>query len=181
MPGALGYRLRRIAERLRQPFPDSYLQRRRAHARRRRASDLLGDAVRRRRRRLTTAAWRGRARRRRLDALDRCVAIDFASYLPDDILVKLDRMAMANSLEGRAPLLDHGVVDFAVNLPRELRVQGGRGKHLLRRVGGALAAARRARTSRSRASASRSASGSAGRSAGSPPTSSAAAPSASAA
>ncbi|MGZ5260744.1 MAG: asparagine synthase-related protein, partial [Burkholderiales bacterium] len=71
---------------------------------------------------------------RGLDALDRCVAIDFGSYLPDDILVKLDRMAMANSLEGRAPFLDPRVVEFAVRLPPEMRIQGGRGKHLLRRA-----------------------------------------------
>jgi asparagine synthase (glutamine-hydrolysing) len=74
----------------------------------------------------------------RLDSLDRCVAIDFASYLPDDILVKLDRTAMACSLEGRAPLLDHRVVDFAVKLPRAMRVQKRRGKHLLRRVAARL-------------------------------------------
>jgi asparagine synthase (glutamine-hydrolysing) len=43
-------------------------------------------------------------------------------------------MAMANSLEGRAPFLDPKVVEFAVRLPPEQRVQGGRGKHLLRRV-----------------------------------------------
>jgi asparagine synthase (glutamine-hydrolysing) len=69
-----------------------------------------------------------------LEPLDRCVAIDFASYLPDDVLVKLDRMAMANSLEGRAPFLDHHVVEFGVRLPSQLRVSGGRGKHLLRKV-----------------------------------------------
>jgi asparagine synthase (glutamine-hydrolysing) len=62
------------------------------------------------------------------------VAIDFASYLPDDILVKLDRTAMANSLEGRAPFLDHRLVGFAARLPAHLRVRGRRGKHLLRRV-----------------------------------------------
>jgi asparagine synthase (glutamine-hydrolysing) len=136
VPGANGYRLRRIAERLRQTFPDSYLSG--VAVTRADVSDaLLGDAVR------ATGPNDGghygslaevtRAARD-LDALDRCVSIDFASYLPDDVLVKLDRMAMANSLEGRSPLLAHGVVDFAVKLPREQRVQGRRGKHLLRRV-----------------------------------------------
>jgi asparagine synthase (glutamine-hydrolysing) len=43
-------------------------------------------------------------------------------------------MAMANSLEGRAPLLDHRVVEFAVQLPPSLRIRHGRGKHLLREV-----------------------------------------------
>jgi asparagine synthase (glutamine-hydrolysing) len=133
VPGPHGYRLGRIAERLRQPFPDSYLSGvalTRADA----ADDLLGESV----RPDGAGHYGGLAAVARaasgLEPLDRCIAIDFASYLPDDILVKLDRMAMANSLEGRAPLLDHRVVDFAVRLPRELRVQGRRGKHLLRRA-----------------------------------------------
>jgi asparagine synthase (glutamine-hydrolysing) len=134
VPGPTGYRLRRIAERLRQPFPDSYLSGV-ALTRADVADDLLGDAVR-------PAAGAGHygalaaaaAGTEGLDSLDRIVAIDFASYLPDDILVKLDRMAMANSLEGRAPFLDHRLVDFAVRLPPELRVRGRRGKHILRRV-----------------------------------------------
>lgn len=67
-------------------------------------------------------------------ALDRAVAIDLQSYLPDDILVKLDRMAMATSLEGRAPFLEPGLAQFALQLPESLRVRDGRGKHLLRKV-----------------------------------------------
>lgn len=66
------------------------------------------------------------------DPLDRAVAIDLQSYLPDDILVKLDRMAMANSLEGRSPFLEPRLAGFALRLPRSLRVRDGRGKHLLR-------------------------------------------------
>src|SRR5262249_32577813 len=132
-PGANGYRLRRIAERLRQRFPDSYLSGV-AITRADVSDELLGDAV----RAPGADHYGGLAEVARAahehDALDRCVAIDMASYLPDDVLVKLDRMAMANSLEGRSPLLAHGVVDFAVKLPREQRVQGRRGKHLLRRV-----------------------------------------------
>jgi asparagine synthase (glutamine-hydrolysing) len=133
VPGTRGYRLRRIAERLRLPFPDSYLSGV-ALTRADVAEALLGPATR------TDGAghYGGLAAAVRssdgLDALDRCIAIDFASYLPDDILVKLDRMAMANSLEGRSPLLDPKVVEFAVRLPLEMRVQGGRGKHLLRRT-----------------------------------------------
>jgi len=133
VPGSGGYRLRRIAERLRQPFPDSYLSGvalTRADA----AERLLGDFSRGEGAGhydgLATIA-RGAAG---LDALDRCVAIDCASYLPDDILVKLDRMAMANSLEGRSPFLAHKLMEFAVQLPADLRVRGGRGKHLLRKV-----------------------------------------------
>lgn len=66
--------------------------------------------------------------------LDRIVEVDLHSYLCDDILVKLDRMSMAASIEGRAPLLDHRVVEFALRLPVSMRVRGGRGKHLLRQV-----------------------------------------------
>jgi len=59
---------------------------------------------------------------------------DSVSYLPDDILVKVDRAAMAASLETRVPLLDHRVVEFAWALPRSMRVGGGTGKWLLKRV-----------------------------------------------
>jgi asparagine synthase (glutamine-hydrolysing) len=133
VPGASGYRLRRIAERLRQPFPDSYLSGV-ALTRADVADDILGDGVRPDGSGHYAALVALADGHRKLDALDRCVAIDFSSYLPDDILVKLDRMAMAVSLEGRAPLLDHRLVEFAVRLPASLRVHGGRGKHLLRRV-----------------------------------------------
>ncbi len=67
-------------------------------------------------------------------ALDRAVAIDLQSYLPDDILVKLDRMAMAASLEGRSPFLQPDLARFALSLPESMRVRDGRGKHLLREV-----------------------------------------------
>jgi asparagine synthase (glutamine-hydrolysing) len=133
VPGPLGHRLRRVSERLRQPFPDSYLSGV-ALTRADVADALLGDAA-----RAGAADHYGGLSAvardaARLELLDRCVAVDFASYLPDDILVKLDRMAMASSLEGRAPFLQHELVEFAVRLPRAMRVRRGRGKHLLRRV-----------------------------------------------
>ena len=66
--------------------------------------------------------------------LERMQLFDTATYLPDDILQKVDRATMAVSLEVRPPLLDHRVVEFAWTLPRHLRVRNGETKWLLRRV-----------------------------------------------
>ena len=57
--------------------------------------------------------------------------IDAATYLPDDILVKVDRASMAVSLEVRAPLLDHRVLEFAWSLPLEYQLENSRGKRML--------------------------------------------------
>jgi asparagine synthase (glutamine-hydrolysing) len=62
------------------------------------------------------------------------MALDFLSYLPDDILVKVDRAAMGASLETRVPFLDPRVIAFAWSLPLHLRVRGEIGKWLLRQV-----------------------------------------------
>ena len=62
------------------------------------------------------------------------MALDFLSYLPDDILVKVDRAAMGTSLETRVPFLDPRVIAFAWRLPMHLRIRDGRGKWLLREV-----------------------------------------------
>ncbi|WP_292396857.1 asparagine synthase C-terminal domain-containing protein, partial [Mesorhizobium sp.] len=71
----------------------------------------------------------------RLDGLlSRLLYDDMAGYLPGDVLVKLDRASMANSLEGRCPLLDHRVVEFAWRLPTNTKVRNGRGKWILRQL-----------------------------------------------
>lgn len=62
------------------------------------------------------------------------MALDLITYLPDDILVKVDRAAMAVSLETRVPLLDHRVVEFAGKLPLHYKVSGGETKRILRDV-----------------------------------------------
>jgi len=58
--------------------------------------------------------------------------VDIKTYLAENILTKVDRMSMAASLEARVPLLDHRIVEFAVNLPAGLKLQGNRTKVILR-------------------------------------------------
>jgi asparagine synthase (glutamine-hydrolysing) len=69
-----------------------------------------------------------------LGSVERMMALDLLGYLPDDILVKVDRAAMAVSLETRVPFLDHALVEFAWRLPFELKVRGGETKWILRQL-----------------------------------------------
>jgi asparagine synthase (glutamine-hydrolysing) len=59
---------------------------------------------------------------------------DLESYLPLDILTKVDRMTMAHSIEARPPLLDHKLVEFAATIPARIRLRGGTTKYLLKRA-----------------------------------------------
>jgi asparagine synthase (glutamine-hydrolysing) len=64
--------------------------------------------------------------------LNRMLHVDTKVWLPDDILVKADRMTMANSLELRVPFLDHRMVEFAATLPLRAKLNGSHGKSILR-------------------------------------------------
>lgn len=74
-----------------------------------------------------SAAMPGRTR------LQIAQATDFADWLPNDLLLKIDRCLMAHAIEGRTPFLDRGVADAAFRLPDALKVRHGQGKYLLRR------------------------------------------------
>lgn len=69
-----------------------------------------------------------------LDLMAQMLHVDTQMYLPDDILVKVDKASMLNSLETRAPMLDHHVVEYVWSLPPEVRTPQGQLKHLLKKI-----------------------------------------------
>jgi asparagine synthase (glutamine-hydrolysing) len=68
------------------------------------------------------------------DPVERCQFADVQTYLPDDLLVKMDLAAMCHSLENRAPFLDHELAEFAARLPVEYKLRGRTSKYLLKRA-----------------------------------------------
>jgi asparagine synthase (glutamine-hydrolysing) len=83
-------------------------------------------------------AWDGVLALPDVRGVDRYLALDTATYLPGDLLLKVDRMSMAHALEVRSPLLDHHVYEYAASLPSDLKLRKGTTKWLLK----ALAARR---------------------------------------
>jgi len=71
---------------------------------------------------------------RDLNTLDAMLYIDTKTWLPDDLLVKADKMTMANSVELRVPLLDHKVLEFAAALPANLKIHGFTTKYLVKKA-----------------------------------------------
>lgn len=131
VPGAMGRRLQWLGERIGLSYPDDYLSSVAL------STPKLADAL------LGLEGSSGDSYGvvadhfrdiDELDPLDRVMKGDVSSYLLDDILVKVDRMTMANALEARAPLLDHALVEFSARLPVSLKMRAFKGKYLLRRV-----------------------------------------------
>lgn len=69
-----------------------------------------------------------------LGEIDRMLAVDYKTYMPDDILVKVDRAGMSTSLEGREPLLDHRLIEFAARLPEHYKMNAVNKKILLKNI-----------------------------------------------
>ncbi|RFS23950.1 asparagine synthase (glutamine-hydrolyzing) [Chitinophaga silvatica] len=68
------------------------------------------------------------------DDINQMLAIDYKTYMDNDILVKVDRATMSVSLEGREPLLDHRIIEFVAQLPSEFKIKDGNKKYLLKQI-----------------------------------------------
>jgi asparagine synthase (glutamine-hydrolysing) len=68
------------------------------------------------------------------DDINRMLAIDYKTYMVDDVLTKVDRAAMSVSLEGREPFLDYRIIEFAAQLPSKYKYKNGTKKHILKEI-----------------------------------------------
>ena len=68
------------------------------------------------------------------DFINKCIALDYATYMVDDILVKVDRASMSVGLEAREPLLDNRIIEFVSQLPSELKYNNGEKKYILKKI-----------------------------------------------
>ena len=135
-PGFLGSRARRIRHGLGHPLESRYLSRTADR------SGLFGrlkpDDFTTTYRRETSLSWSTShldelwGRTRGLTPLQAMLYVDTTTWLPDDLLVKADKMTMANSIELRVPLLDHKLVEFAATLPDDMKIRNGDSKAVFR-------------------------------------------------
>jgi asparagine synthase (glutamine-hydrolysing) len=123
----VGYKAHRLAQALDVPEIDDVYYRLVSHHEC--PAELLLDPIETR-----NSLWNENLRKLLSDPIDRMRYIDMLTYLPDDILTKVDRASMAVALEVRVPLLDHRVVEWVWRLPGALNTRAPRAKHLLRRV-----------------------------------------------
>lgn len=134
LPGRFGRRLDWVNERLALGFPDDYLAGV-ALSTPTQLRELLADRLcRDNGDRYSSRIAAHFDYNKASDGIDHILYGDVQTYLLDDILVKVDRTTMANSLEARAPLLDHVLFEYVAKLPTALKMRRGQGKYLLRRV-----------------------------------------------
>ena len=74
------------------------------------------------------------AERPNSDFLSRMTYLELKLRLPELLLMRVDKITMATSVEARVPFLDHHLVEYAMGLPRSLKVEGASGKHILKRA-----------------------------------------------
>lgn len=125
-PPQIGDKVHKVASVLRIDDPDALYRRLVSHWE---PGDLMADVAETR-----GILWDSAVRKDFPELLDRMQFLDLVTYLPDDILTKVDRCSMAVALEARVPLLDHRVVELAWRLPHSAKIRGGVTKWLLREV-----------------------------------------------
>jgi len=123
----VGYKAHRLAQTLAVPSIDSVYYQLVSHDQN--PGELVNGAE-----EVRTDCWKQNLRALLPDPVDRMRYLDMCTYLPDDILTKVDRASMAVALEVRVPFLDHRLVEWVWRLPSSQNARAGRPKHLLRRV-----------------------------------------------